>query len=98
MSEKPVYIGICISCGKPITRDNLSTTIEGRVIDWIEKISISGVSYLFCEHCANNVKEYLKGGIKEAIKRQENDASIIARLEALDEKDKGIVDSVIVGS
>lgn len=98
MSEKPVYIGICISCGKPITRDNLSTTIEGRVIDWKEKIGISGVSYLFCEHCANYVKEYLKGGIKEAIKRQENEVSIIARLEALDEKDKEIVDSVIVGS
>ncbi len=34
----------------------------------------------------------------QAIKRQENDVSIIARLKALDEKDKGIVDQVIVGS
>jgi hypothetical protein len=98
MTDKPVYIGICICCGKPITRDNLSTSLEGRVIDWNEKISISGVTYHFCHHCAGNVKDYLKGGIKEAVKRQDEDLEVIARLKALDDKDKATIDPVIVGS
>jgi len=88
MIDKPKYIGICFSCGKPLTLLDLAVTIEGRTVDWDERTTIDNTKSTFCRHCANNAKEHLKGGIKEAVKRYENDEKTIARLKEIDEKDK----------
>jgi hypothetical protein len=100
MTDKPEYIGICFACGKPLTLLDLAVTIEGRTVDWDERTTIDNTKSTFCRHCANKAKEYLKGGIKEAVKRYEMDEQTIARLKELDENDlmKAARSEIMIGS
>jgi phosphoserine aminotransferase len=100
MTDKPEYIGICFACGKPLTLLDLAVTIEDRTVDWDERTTIDNTKSTFCRHCANNAKEYLKGGIKEAVKRYEMDEQTIARLKELDENDlmKAARSEIMIGS